>query len=204
MEIIINIAVFLVSAVIFTFVGITIRKKIAESKMKSAESEAKRIIELANKEAENKKKEEIFKAKEEIMNARQELDKEIRERRGEVQGQERRLIQKEENLERKMENLEKKERELDSKLQAQQKRKEEIDSLYDQKMLELQKVAGLTAEEAKKQLLTELEKQITNEQATIIREKEQKAKETADRNARELISYAIQKCAADHYQETTV
>ena len=204
MEIIINIAVFLVSAVIFTFVGITIRKKIAESKMKSAESEAKRIIELANKEAENKKKEEIFKAKEEIMNARQELDKEIRERRGEVQGQERRLIQKEENLERKMENLEKKERELDSKLQAQQKRKEEIDSLYDQKMLELQKVAGLTAEEAKKQLLTELEKQITNEQATIIREKEQKAKETADRNARELISYAIQKCAADHSQETTV
>ena len=204
MEIIINIAVFLVSAVIFTFVGITIRKKIAESKMKSAESEAKRIIELANKEAENKKKEEIFKAKEEIMNARQELDKEIRERRGEVQSQERRLIQKEENLERKMENLEKKERELDSKLQAQQKRKEEIDSLYDQKMLELQKVAGLTAEEAKKQLLTELEKQITNEQATIIREKEQKAKETADRNARELISYAIQKCAADHSQETTV
>ena len=204
MEIIINIAVFLVSAVIFTFVGIAIRKKIAESKMKSAESEAKRIIELANKEAENKKKEEIFKAKEEIMNARQELDKEIRERRGEVQGQERRLIQKEENLERKMENLEKKERELDSKLQAQQKRKEEIDSLYDQKMLELQKVAGLTAEEAKKQLLTELEKQITNEQATIIREKEQKAKETADRNARELISYAIQKCAADHSQETTV
>ena len=204
MEIIINIAVFLVSAVIFTFVGIAIRKKIAESKMKSAESEAKRIIELANKEAENKKKEEIFKAKEEIMNARQELDKEIRERRGEVQSQERRLIQKEENLERKMENLEKKERELDSKLQAQQKRKEEIDSLYDQKMLELQKVAGLTAEEAKKQLLTELEKQITNEQAAIIREKEQKAKETADRNARELISYAIQKCAADHSQETTV
>ena len=204
MEIIINIAIFLVSAVIFTFVGIAIRKKIAESKMKSAESEAKRIIELANKEAENKKKEEIFKAKEEIMNARQELDKEIRERRGEVQSQERRLIQKEENLERKMENLEKKERELDSKLQAQQKRKEEIDSLYDQKMLELQKVAGLTAEEAKKQLLTELEKQITNEQAAIIREKEQKAKETADRNARELISYAIQKCAADHSQETTV
>ncbi len=204
MEIIINIAVFLVSAVIFTFVGITIRKKIAESKMKSAESEAKRIIELANKEAENKKKEEIFKAKEEIMNARQELDKEIRERRGEVQGQERRLIQKEENLERKMENLDKKERELDGKLQAQQKRKEEIDNLYEQKMEELQKVAGLTAEEAKKQLLAELEKQITNEQATIIREQEQKAKETADRKAKELISYAIQKCAADHSQETTV
>ena len=204
MEIIINIAVFLVSAVIFTFVGIAIRKRIAESKMKSAESEAKRIIELANKEAENKKKEEIFKAKEEIMNARQELDKEIRERRGEVQGQERRLIQKEENLEKRMETLEKKERDLDGKLQAEQKRKEEIDNLYDQKMLELQKVAGLSVEDAKKQLLTELEKQITNEQAAIIREKEQKAKETADKKAKELISYAIQKCAADHSQETTV
>ena len=204
MEIIINIAVFLVSAVIFTFVGITIRKKIAESKMKSAESEAKRIIELANKEAENKKKEEIFKAKEEIMNARQELDKEIKERRDEVQKQKRHLIKKKKNLERKMENLDKKERELDGKLQAQQKRKEEIDNLYEQKMEELQKVAGLTAEEAKKQLLAELEKQITNEQATIIREQEQKAKETADRKAKELISYAIQKCAADHSQETTV
>ena len=204
MEIIMNIAVFLVSAVIFTFVGIAIRKKIAESKMKSAESEAKRIIELANKEAENKKKEEIFKAKEEIMNARQELDKEIRERRGEVQSQERRLIQKEENLEKRMENLEKKEKELDSKLQAEQKRKEQIDNLYHQKMEELQKIAELTAEEAKKQLLAELEKQITNEQAAIIREKEQKAKETADKKAKELISYAIQKCAADHSQETTV
>ena len=103
-----------------------------------------------------------------------------------------------------METLEKKERDLDGKLQAEQKRKEEIDNLYDQKMLELQKVAGLSVEDAKKQLLTELEKQITNEQAAIIREKEQKAKETADKKAKELISYAIQKCAADHSQETTV
>ena len=90
LSIIINIAVFLVSAVIFTFVGIAIRKKIAESKVGSAENEAKRIIELAQKEAENKRKEEIFKAKEEIINARKELDKEVRERRGEVQQQERR------------------------------------------------------------------------------------------------------------------
>ena len=101
LSIIINIAVFLVSAVIFTFVGIAIRKKIAESKVGSAENEAKRIIELAQKEAENKRKEEIFKAKEEIINARKELDKEVRERRGEVQQQERRLLQKEENLENK-------------------------------------------------------------------------------------------------------
>ena len=99
-NIVVSIAVFLVSAVIFTFVGMFIRKKVAESKMQSAENEAKKILEMANIEAENKKKEEIFKAKEEIMNARKELDQEIRERRGEVQNQERRLIQKEENLER--------------------------------------------------------------------------------------------------------
>ena len=113
LSIIINIAVFLVSAVIFTFVGIAIRKKIAESKVGSAENEAKRIIELAQKEAENKRKEEIFKAKEEIINARKELDKEVRERRGEVQQQERRLLQKEENLENKLEQMERKEKEVE-------------------------------------------------------------------------------------------
>ena len=96
MEIIINIAIFLISAVVFTFVGIAIRKKIAETKMESAEAESKRIIELANKEAENIKKEEIFKAKEEIMNSRKDFDQEVRERRGEIQQQERRLLQKEE------------------------------------------------------------------------------------------------------------
>ena len=109
-NILIGIAVFLVSAVIFTFVGIYIRKKIAESKMESAEAQAKKIIEMANVDAENKKKEEIFKAKEEIMNARNELDKEIKERRGEIQKQESRIIQKEENLERRSDNFEKKEK----------------------------------------------------------------------------------------------
>ena len=113
MDIIINIAVFLISAVIFTFVGFFIRKKLAESKLQSAENEAKRILDLAAVEAENKKKEEIIKAKEEIMAARKDLDTEIRERRGEVQQQERRIVQKEENLDRKTENLERKEKELE-------------------------------------------------------------------------------------------
>ena len=204
MEIIINIAVFLISAVIFTFVGITIRKKIAESKMKSAENEAKRIIELANKEAENKKKEEIFKAKEEIMNARKELDEEIRERRSDIQGQERRLIQKEENLEKRMDQLERKEKELTTKLEEAHKQKEELDALYGKEMDELQRISGLSVEQAKVQLLQEVEKQITNEKATLIKELDQKAKETADKNAKEVIGYAIQKCAADHTSETTV
>ena len=204
MDIIINIAVFLISAVIFTFVGFTIRKKIAESKMKSAENEAKRIIELANKEAENKKKEEIFKAKEEIMAARKDLDQEVRERRGEVQLQEKRLIQKEENLENRVNQLEKKEKDLSLKLEENDKKKQELEDLYNRQMLELQRISGLSTEDAKKQILTEVEKQITAEKAALIKDIEQKTKETADKTAKNIIGYAIQKCAADHSQETTV
>ncbi len=204
MNIIMYIAIFLISAVIFTIVGFVMRKKIAESKMKSAENEAKRIVELANKEAENKKKEEIFKAKEEIMASRKELDQEIRERRGEVQLQEKRLIQKEENLENRMNQLEKKEKDLLTKVQDNDKRKKELEDLYNRQMSELQRIAGLTLEEAKKQLLNEVEKQITVEKANLVKELEQKAKETADKTAKNIIGYAIQKCAADHSQETTV
>ena len=204
MDIIINVAVFLISAVIFTFVGMYIRKKLAESKMKSAEAEAKKILDIANVEAENKRKEEIIKAKEEIMNARNELDQEIRERRGEVQLQEKRLIQKEENLENRVNQLEKREKDLLEKTEQNKKQKEELESLYEKKMDELQKISKLSSEEAKKQLLSEVEKQITAEKAALIKDIEQKTKETADRTAKNIIGYAIQKCAADHSQETTV
>ena len=204
MNIVIYIAIFLVSAIVFTFVGFFIRKKIAESKMRSAENEAKRIIELANKEAENTRKEEIFKAKEEIINARKDLDQEIKERRGEVQLQEKRLIQKEENLENRVNQLEKREKDLLEKTEQNKKQKEELESLYEKKMDELQKISKLSSEEAKKQLLSEVEKQITAEKAALIKDIEQKTKETADRTAKNIIGYAIQKCAADHSQETTV
>ena len=204
MDIVIYIAIFLVSAVIFTFVGFFIRKKIAESKMNSAESEAKRIIELANKEAENVRKEEIFKAKEEIMNSRKELDQEIRERRGEVQRQEQRLIQKEENLEGKITQLEKREKDLEVKDQENEKKKQELQELYNRQMQELQRVSGLSIEDAKKQLLTELEKNLTAEKAALLKQIEDKTKETAEKTAKNIIGYAIQKCAADHSQETTV
>lgn len=204
MDIVINIAVFLISAVIFTFVGIYTRKKIAESKMESAENEAKKILEMANIEAENKKKEEIFKAKEEIMNARKDLDQEIRERRGEVQSQERRLIQKEENLERKLDTMEKKEKDLERKHQEIDDKRNEIESVLNKQMEELQKISGLTKEDAKKQLLSEMENQLTAEKANLVRNMENQVKETADKTAKEVIGYAIQKCAADHTSETTV
>ncbi len=204
MDIVINIAVFLISAVIFTFVGMYARKKIAESKMESAENEAKKILEMANIEAENKKKEEIFKAKEEIMNARKDLDQEIRERRGEVQSQERRLIQKEENLERKLDTMEKKEKDLERKHQEIDDKKNEIEEVLNKQMEELQKISGLTKEDAKKQLLSEMENQLTAEKANLVRNMENQVKETADKTAKEVIGYAIQKCAADHTSETTV
>ena len=204
MNIVIIIATVLISGAVFIPAGIIIRKKSAESKISSAESEAKRLLENAKRDAENIKKEEIFKAKEEIMKSRDELDKEIRERRGEVQSQERRLIQKEENLDRRIETYDKKERELDKEFQDIEKKKEDIQEIFNRQMQELQRISGLSKEEATKQILAELEKQLNNEKALLIKEIEGKAKEEANKNAKEILSYAIQKCAADHTSETTV
>ena len=204
MNSLIIIATFLISLAIGIVVGMTIRKKIAESKIESAEQEAKRVVDLAKVEAENMKKEEIFKAKEEIMNSRKELDQEIKERRSEVQKQESRMIQKEENLERRSENLEKKERDLDKEYQSLENQKEEVNKVYEKQVEELQKIASLSKDEAREYLLNEMDKEITTEKAKLIRELNQKAKEDANKNAKEIISYAVQKCAADHTSETTV
>ena len=204
MDIVINIAIFLITAIVFTFVGIFIRKRIAESKLKNAENEAEDILARAKKEAENIRKEEIFKAKEEILNARKDLDEEIRERRGEVQGQERRLIQKEENLERKLEMADRKEKDLAKKEEDIEHQKENLIEIANKQMAELQRISGLSSENAKKQLLSELEKTMTAEKAALVREYESKTKEEAIKSAREIIGYAIQKCAADHTSETTV
>ena len=204
MNILIIIAAILISFAIGVPAGMAYRKKIAESKIQGAENEAKRLVDLAKIEAENLKKAEIFKAKEEIMNNRKELDQEIKERRGEIQKQEARLIQKEENLEKRSDNFEKKEQEVERELQDIERQKEEIVKLHEQEIVELQKIASLSKEEAKERLLAELDKELTAEKAAIIREKEQKAKEEATKNAKELLTYAVQKCAADHSQETTV
>ena len=204
MNIIITIAAILISLAIGIPIGIAYRKKVAESKIQGAENEAKRVIESAKKEAENLKKEEIIKAKEEIMASRKELDQEIKERRGEVQRQETRLIQKEENLERRADNFEKREKDLERELQNVEQQKQEIEKLHDLEMVELQKIAALTKEEAKAKLLNEMEKELVAEKAALIREQDQKAKETVNKDAKEMLCYAIQKCAADHSQETTV
>jgi len=204
MDILIIIVSILISLAIGMVAGIAYRKKIAESKIQGAENEAKRLVDLAKIEAGNIKKEEIFKAKEEIMNNRKELDQEIKERRGEVQRQESRLIQKEENLEKRSDNFEKKEKEVERELQSIEEQKQEIQILHEQEMVELQKIASLSKEEAKEHLLSEMDKELTAEKAALIREKDQKAKEDANKNAKEILAYAVQKCAADHSQETTV
>ena len=204
MNIGIIIAAVLISLAIGAIIGIAYRKKVAESKIHSAEEEAKKIVNMAKVEAENLKKTKIIEAKEEIVNSRNELDQEIKERRGEVQRQETRLIQKEENLERRAENYEKKEENLNQKEKELEEERQKIEELHSQELKELQRIASLSKEDAKNILLREVEKDITAEKAAIIREANQKAKDDAKKNARELLTYAVQKCAADHSQETTV
>lgn len=203
-EVLIAIITFLISAAIFIPVGIYIRKKSAESKINSAENEASRILENAKKEAENARKEEILKAREEILQSKNELDREIKERRGEVQQQEKRLFQREESLERRSENFEKKERELDKNTQEIDKKKKMLEQMHEKQLAELQRIAGLSRDAAKQILLSELNKTLNDEKAALIKSVETTAKETANKKAKEIIGYAIQKCAADHTSETTV
>ena len=198
------VATVLISAAIFIPIGVAIRKRIAESKIQSAENEAKRLLENVKIEAENIKKEELIKAKEEVLQIRNDLDKEIKERRGDIQAQERRLIQKEENLEKRVTLYEGKEKELERKFAENEAKKVELEGLHAKGLEELQRISGLTQEQAKQQLLASLDKEITQEKAAIIRDLEVKAKEEAVKNAREIVSFAIQKCAADHTSETTV
>ena len=204
MQILIIVATVLISAVIFIPVGVFIRRRIAESKIQSAESEAKRLIESVKIEAENLKKEELIKAKEEVLLIRNDLDQEIKERRGDIQAQERRIIQKEENLEKRITVFDGKEKELEKKFTENEQKREELEELYKKELEELQRISGLSQEQAKQQLLSDLNKEITHEKAMMIRDLESKAKEDAVKNAREIISFAIQKCAADHTSETTV
>ena len=200
----IAVVTFLISAAVFIPVGMIVRKKTAESKIKGAESEANRILSNAQKEAENAKKEEVLKAKEEILKARNELDKEIKERRSEVGLQEKRIIQKEENLEKRSDNLERREKDVERRERQAEERAKDLEFIYDEQTKKLEEIARLSREQAKVMLLEQLDKRLSDEKAVLIRESESKAKENAAKNAREIIGYAIQKCAADHTSETTV
>lgn len=201
---VINIATAIVIGLLGVGAGYLIRKYIAEAKIASAEAAAQKIIQDAQRLAEAKKKEIILEGKEEVHKLRSDLEKEHRERRTELQRLERRLLQKEENLDRKLDSLEKKEDALNKKEAELEKSQEKINELYAKQVAELERLSGLTSEEARELLLANVQEEIKHDTAVMIKEMEAQAKEEADRRAREIISLAIQRCAADHVAETTV
>ena len=200
---ILSIAAVVLCAVFFA-AGVLYRKKVAEKQIGSAEEEARRIINEAIKGGESKKREMLLEAKEEIHKSRSEYEQEVKERRAEVSKQERRLQQKEEALDKKINLHEKKEDELAKKIAAIDKKQEEVDSLKRSQMEVLEKISGLTQDEAKAYILKDVEDDVRHETAMKIKEIEAQMKEEADQTAREIIATAIQRCAADHAAETTV
>ncbi len=185
-------------------ITVEIRKKTVEAKVGSAEERAREIIDEALKVAENKKREALLEAKEENLRARNEVEKETKERRAEVQRYERRVLQKEENLDKKAEAMEKREAGFAAKEEALKKQKQEVESLSEKRVQELERISGLTSEQAKEYLLKTVEDEVRHETAVLVKELEAKAKEEADKKAKEYVATAIQKCAADHVAETTV
>ncbi|MBE3587142.1 MAG: ribonuclease Y [Thermoanaerobacteraceae bacterium] len=194
----------IIAAVVAFAIGYLMRKYLAEAKIASAEAEARKIIEEAEKVAEAKKREAILEAKEEVLKLRNEMEREHKERRSELQRLERRLMQKEETLDRKIEGIERKEEALNRKEAEIDNTRARLEDLYKRQVSELERISGLTSEEARQQLLADVEKEVQHEAALMIKDMENKAREEGEKRAREIISLAIQRCAADHVTETTV
>lgn len=185
-------------------IGITYRKRVTEAQYGSAEAKARKIVDDAIKEGETIKKEARFEVKEEIFKLKSEVEKELKERRNEIQRLERRILQKEETIDKKTEAIEKKENLIVVKEQSLIKDKEDVEQLKAQHLTELEKISGLTSEQAKEYLLRIVEEDVKHETAVMIKELEQRAKEESTKRAREVLALAIQKCAADHVAESTV
>ena len=202
----------IIAAIIAAVVGLAIgigagyfvRKNISEAKIGEADSLAKNIIDQANKDAETMKKEKLLEAKEEIHKFRSDAEKENRERRSELQKYERRVIQKEESLDRKQQSIESKESNLNQKLRAVDEKQKEVEAIKVKQLEKLEDISGITSEKAKDIILSNAEKEVRHEMSIMIKEIETQAKEDAEKKSREIIGYAIQKCAADHVAETTV
>ena len=197
-----------ITAVIVAFLSwnlaIAHRKKTYESKIGSAEARSREIIEEALKTAETKKREALLEAKEESLRTKNELERETKERRAELQHYENRVLSKEENLDKKQAALEKREAALVTKEEKINERTREVDSLYDKGIAELERIAGLSTEEAKEFLLQSVEEDVKHDTARLIKELEAEAREEADKKAREYVVSAIQRCAADSVAESTV
>lgn len=184
--------------------GYFVRKNIYESKIGQANSEADRIIKQAEDDSKRIHKEKLLEAQEEIHKLRTESERENKERRSDLQKFERRVIQKEEILDRKLQNLEQKETSLGDKLKNVARKEEEIEAIKTQQLEKLESISGITSDKAKEIILSNAERDVRREMSIMIKEIESQAKEEADKKSREIIGYAIQKCAADHVAETTV
>lgn len=201
---IIAVIVFLLLNIVSFKLGIAYRRKIAEAEIGSAEERAKVILSDAEKNATAKKRELLLEAKEENQKMRAEAEKELKEHRNELSRQERRIAQKEETLDRKTEALEGKDQKLTQKMKDLDLKNDEITEIKNQQVEQLEKISGLTSEEAKEYLLKDIENQTRHEAAIMVKEIEQQAKENAEKNAKNLVAMSIQKVAADHVAETTV
>ena len=194
----------LVTAVVVYFVTTAYYKKVTEAKIGNADEKAREIIDEALKTAETKKREAMLEAKEESIRVKNDLDKEVKERRAEIGRSERRIVQKEENLDKKLEAIEKREAGFAAKEEEINRQKAQVAKLNEERVKELERISGLTSEQAKDYLLKTVEEDVKIDTAKLIKEMEHKAKEEADKKAKEYVVTAIQKCAADHVAETTI
>lgn len=186
------------------FAGYLYRKNIAEARIAKAEDAAKSIVEDAQKKADATKREVLLEAKEEVHRLRNEFEKESRDRRNEIQRVERRLLQREENLDKKLDNLESREEALNRKQKEIQKTQDDINDIHQKQFQELERISNLSTEQAREILLNNVEKEARHDAAILVRDIEAKAKEESEKRARNIITLAIQKCAADHVAEATV
>ncbi len=202
--IVIGVIILVVAIVVTWFAATAYRKNIAEAKIGKAEDKAKEIIDDALKAAEDKKREIVLGAKEEALKTKNEIDKEVKDRRNEIQRMEKRVLSREENLDKKSDALEKKESSLSAREAEIVKKKAEIDELSSKRLQELERISGLTSEQAKEYLLKTVEDEVKHETAVMIKELESRAKEEADKRAKDYVVSAIQKCAADVVSESTI
>ena len=202
--IIIYICILVVCIVATWFIAIAYRKNIAEAKIGKAEVAAREIIDEAQKDAEAKKREILLEAKEDALKTRNDLEKEVKDRRGEISRMEKRVLAREESIDRKTEAIEKKEASLASKEGQLEKQKAKVEELQARRLQELERISGLTSEQAKEYLLKTVEDEVKHETAVMVKELETRAKEEANKKAKEYVVSAIQKCAVDHVAETTI
>ncbi|MBR5047199.1 MAG: DUF3552 domain-containing protein, partial [Eubacterium sp.] len=204
MFIIILIVAIILTAAISSYAALAYHKKVSEAKIGSAEDKAREILDEALKTAETKKREALLEAKEETLKAKNEFEKENKERRAELQRYEKRVLNKEEQIDRKLENLEKKEQTLSHKEAALDRQKAKVDELHAKHTQELERISGLTSEQAKDYLLKTVEDEVKHDMAVMVKEHTIRAREEANKKAKDYLVTAIQKCAADHVAETTI